>query len=276
MSNRKLALALGVFGLVFILTVIIFPAQDWAHAIFSKNESAFAGKLAVLEGRVEEIYRSQQLLQQDIDKLNFITGADSGDLDVKELSSGVLQPEGPVEYNPNDDPSTNMDFRKLQLKRLINVGFNEERAEYVLSLWGRFEYDQMQVAYKLQHLPDNSSPEAQELMAEFDRYSSPFLYMSKMLSKEEFDLYAKSVGMKPQLTIGKVLPDSQASRINLKQGDQVLSYNGASVVTIHDLRQMIQRIPPGKSIPLEIIRKGKDFSETVYISSGPLGILSTE
>ncbi|MFA0813239.1 PDZ domain-containing protein [Microbulbifer epialgicus] len=274
MSNRKLIL--GVFGLIFILVVIIFPVQDWAHAIFSKSGSVIDEKLSALENRVEEIYSAQQLLQKDIDKLNSIADADSGNHDIKELPSEILYSEGSAENYPNDIRSTIVDLRKHELKRLIDVGFNEERAEYVLSLWDRLQYDQMQLAYKLRYLSDPSSSEAKELTAELQTYNSPFLVMSKMLSKAEFDLYTKSLGMKPQLTIGKVLPDSPASIINLKQGDQVLSYNGAPVVTIYDLRQRIQDIPPGQNIPLEIVRKGKDVSEIVYISSGPLGILSAE
>ena len=67
----------------------------------------------------------------------------------------------------------------------------------------------------------------------------------------------------------KVYKDSPAEEGGLKEGDLILTFNKESVKTTRDLVRMVSTSDVGKSIPLEILRGGKEMTINIKIGKMP-------
>ena len=70
---------------------------------------------------------------------------------------------------------------------------------------------------------------------------------------------AKSFGMKKPkgALISKIIPDSPASKSDLKVGDIILKFNGKDITTSSSLPPIVGNTKVGKSVKIEILRNGK-------------------
>jgi C-terminal processing protease CtpA/Prc len=65
--------------------------------------------------------------------------------------------------------------------------------------------------------------------------------------------------------LGKILPDSPASKAGLKENDVVTQLNGQPVEGATQFRRMIHEIPPGRAIQLTIWRDGRSQTQSVTL-----------
>lgn len=82
---------------------------------------------------------------------------------------------------------------------------------------------------------------------------------------------AQSFGLdKPKgALVGQVLPDGPAHEAGIKAGDVVISYQGQAVQQSSDLPLMVGRTRPGTSVPVIVIRGGKEVALTATIKQLP-------
>lgn len=82
---------------------------------------------------------------------------------------------------------------------------------------------------------------------------------------------AQSFGLdKPRgALVGQVLADGPAQQAGVKAGDIIIAFNGQPVPTSKDLPLMVGRTRPGVSLPLTVIRDGKEQALTVRIAELP-------
>ena len=82
---------------------------------------------------------------------------------------------------------------------------------------------------------------------------------------------AESFGMeRPHgALIAKVLPDSPATAAGLEVGDIVIRFNGEEVSFSSDLPPMVGNSMIGKSVPVDIIRRGKEQTVSITIAELP-------
>jgi serine protease Do len=71
------------------------------------------------------------------------------------------------------------------------------------------------------------------------------------------------------ILVSEVTPGSPAEKAGLKQGDVVLSLNGALLSDVADLRNRIASTKPGSTAALEIIREGRKEQVQVEIAEQP-------
>jgi serine protease Do len=78
---------------------------------------------------------------------------------------------------------------------------------------------------------------------------------------------AKSFDMKEPrgALVSEVTPGGPADKGGIKQGDIVVSFDGKSVKTANDLPYMVAETPVGKTVPVTVIRSGKEFNLNVRI-----------
>jgi len=78
---------------------------------------------------------------------------------------------------------------------------------------------------------------------------------------------AKSLKLSPDhgALIGKVLPDSPASKAGLKENDVVTEINGQRVEGTAQFRRMIREIPGGRNVQLSVWRDGKQQNITATL-----------
>jgi serine protease Do len=82
---------------------------------------------------------------------------------------------------------------------------------------------------------------------------------------------AESFGMdKPQgALVAKILPDSPASQAGLEVGDVIVSFDGRDVGFSSDLPPMVGATQAGRTVPLEIIRRGRKSTLKIVVAELP-------
>ncbi|WP_246480541.1 DegQ family serine endoprotease [Motiliproteus sediminis] len=69
--------------------------------------------------------------------------------------------------------------------------------------------------------------------------------------------------------VAKVLPDSPAAQAGLQEGDIIVEFNDHPISVSSELPQLVGRIKPGRSVPLEVVRNGSNKALSVTIGVLP-------
>lgn len=69
--------------------------------------------------------------------------------------------------------------------------------------------------------------------------------------------------------VGMVMEDSPANSAGIQQGDILLSVDGREVNGLYELRNALNGIPPGQSLPLSIQRDGETLVLDIVVGSRP-------
>jgi serine protease Do len=69
--------------------------------------------------------------------------------------------------------------------------------------------------------------------------------------------------------VGQVLPDSPAQAAGIQVGDIIVAFNSQPVNQSRELPPLVGRIRPGASIPLILIREGKEQTVTIKLEELP-------
>jgi serine protease Do/serine protease DegQ len=65
--------------------------------------------------------------------------------------------------------------------------------------------------------------------------------------------------------INQVLPGSPAQKAGLKQGDVLLRFDGREIAGVRQLQLVVANTPPGKTVPVEVLRDGKHVTLSVSV-----------
>jgi serine protease Do len=78
---------------------------------------------------------------------------------------------------------------------------------------------------------------------------------------------AKSFAMKEPrgALVSEVTPGGPADKGGIRQGDVIVSFGGKSVKTANDLPYMVAETPVGKTVPVTVIRSGKEINLNVRV-----------
>ena len=95
-----------------------------------------------------------------------------------------------------------------------------------------------------------------------------------MLIQEMTPELAQSFGLdKPRgALIGQVMAEGPAQGAGVKVGDIIVAFNGQPVLHSTDLPLMVARTRPGTTIPLTVIRDGKEQTLNVQITQLPVEV----
>ncbi len=80
---------------------------------------------------------------------------------------------------------------------------------------------------------------------------------------------AQKFNIKGGVLVTKVMPGSPAEKGGLKSGDIIVKYNGEDVKNVADLQLKVINTPPGRRVPVTIIRDGKTMVLNVKIGQMP-------
>jgi len=157
--------------------------------------------------------------------------------------------------------------RELTERALMAAGFSASEAEYY-----RRRYDEAAMAQL--YLRDQAEREG---WVGTPRYYEALRDVRKGLDslRDEMDENAYSrflyaLGQPNRVTIRRVLSGSAAQAAGLLPGDIVLSYDGAPVYAVSDVRRGARGGDPGETVPVDILRGGNRIQ--AYLPRGPLGI----
>lgn len=153
-------------------------------------------------------------------------------------------------------------YQERRVGRMVEGGFSEDEARRILQQESEAQYKAMQAAW-----------EAQRNGETFDRFASMNSTQSILRSEIGDDAYARYLEVQGQPTavnVTQVLGGSPGTRAGMQAGDQVVSYNGARVFSMSDLRNQTMQGEPGEEVVIEIDRDGMRMQLTV--PRGPIGI----
>ena len=66
--------------------------------------------------------------------------------------------------------------------------------------------------------------------------------------------------------VGDVIPDSPASQSGLQRGDVIVQFNNKDVKDVHVLPKLVASIRPGTTVPVKVVRDGKNENLNVTIA----------
>ena len=64
--------------------------------------------------------------------------------------------------------------------------------------------------------------------------------------------------------VAQVMPNTPAAKAGLEQGDVIVEFNDKPVVKMRDLPLIVADTPAGKTVPITVIRNGKDYGIRYY------------
>jgi serine protease Do len=78
---------------------------------------------------------------------------------------------------------------------------------------------------------------------------------------------ADSLGIKDRhgALVAEVMKGSPAERAGIKTGDVIVEFNNKEIKDSSDLPAMVARVAPGTSVPLKVLRDGKDISLPIAV-----------
>ncbi|MCX7866023.1 MAG: DegQ family serine endoprotease [Limisphaera sp.] len=69
--------------------------------------------------------------------------------------------------------------------------------------------------------------------------------------------------------VAEVVPDSPAAEAGLKEGDVIVEFNNRKVEDMRHLRLMAAQTPPGTTVPVKVLRDGKELTLKVTLGEFP-------
>ena len=149
---------------------------------------------------------------------------------------------------------------EMLVNQLVEGGFAEDRANWIVERSTEFQWDAMQARY-----------EARQNGEGFDWTAlDPSARLRAELGDTEYEQYLESTGQPSIVSIQSVMATSNAERVGLQPGDEIRSYNGQRIFNMRELQIATNTSAPGTDVVVEVMRNGSPV--TVSIPAGPMGV----
>lgn len=146
------------------------------------------------------------------------------------------------------------------VSRLVEGGFTQDRADWIVERSTEFQWDVMQASYQAQQNGEG-----------FDWLSlDPTARLRAELGDVEYEQYLEATGQPSIVSIQSVMATSHADRAGLQPGDEIRSYNGRRIFNMRELQIATNQTALGTDVVVEVMRNGSPM--TVTMPAGPLGV----
>ncbi len=218
-------------------------------------------RLAALERIISEERNARLVLE---DQLNMIF--EELDQYDEEIPRGgpseaavVIQAEGRPGMVVNA-PEEGASREEVMVDRLVEGGFTQDRADWIVERSTEYQWDAMQARY-----------EARQNGEGFDWAAlDPSMRLRSELGDVEYEQYLEATGQPSIVNVQSVMATSPAERVGLQAGDEIRSYNGQRIFNMRELQIATNQAVPGTDVIVEVMRDGSPM--TVSIPAGPMGV----
>jgi hypothetical protein len=149
-------------------------------------------------------------------------------------------------------------------QKLIAAGFTPDRADWLMQRVKELKAAQIQLMKESPAKPASEQPALARILIDGD------LPLREEIGDADYARYREATGRVMGTPITGVIPDSNADRIGLKKGDDIVQYGGKHVYSYFDLLSMASENKSGGPTLLEVRRGGQTFQ--VLLPQGELGI----
>jgi hypothetical protein len=162
---------------------------------------------------------------------------------------------------PSREPLDGTFLEQRQLERFVAAGFTLDRAQRILQ---REEELQMEVLRARYEATQSGAPP--EEVARLDQAT----LLRAELGDADYEKYLEARGRPTTINVREVLSNSPAQTAGLREGDEIVAYNGKRVFDMNELNTLTYEGRPGETVALEVLRNGQPMQ--VYVTRGPIGI----
>ncbi len=117
-------------------------------------------------------------------------------------------------------------------------------------------------------IPVNTAKPILQELENRGRIARPYLGAS-LMDKDIAARYGFEMDLHGGIFLVKVVPNSPASKADIRPGDIILSFNGAKVKTALELRSKLSECKVGQSVDVLIMRNGNTQTKTVVLEEVP-------
>jgi hypothetical protein len=263
MNKNVLAIALGLLAALAVLVLVLFAGDSQTPVTTAEPTSYFdqgaatEDRLRALEAAVAEERNARLLLEDELLALYAELDALGGSVDERE--------EPPVA----DFREAREEARRQSLargdqnkSRLIDAGFSEDRASWILTRAETLQMEQIQAVYDARQ----SGEPLDRAAFRFD----PDQALRAEIGDAEYEQYLEAYGRSTSVAVGTVLESSPGQRAGLQSGDEIVGYGGQRVFSYNELSSRTMNAQPGQSVVVDIVRDGVPMQ--VIVEAGPIGI----
>ena len=267
MNKNLLLIASGLLAAGLALAVVLLvrepapvaaPAAD--PALHFDQSAGTEERIRALEAAVAEERNARMLLEEELQAL--YAALDEVSAAQRAGNAGnddVREPRVQLSDGGQQGSAAEIDWRQ---SRLVDAGFSESRAEWILRRESELEMQRMQVLYEARRTGERP-PDFREMM-------NPDSALRAELGDAEYEQYLEAYGRSTSVTVGSVLESSPGQQAGLQPGDEIVAYGGERVFSYDDLSGRTMAATPGQPVVVDIVRDG--VAMQVVIEGGPIGI----
>ena len=267
MNKNFLASVAGLLAAGAAVAVVLLarqpetPAPDGAAVYFDPSAAA-EDRIRALEAAVAEERNARMLLEEELQALYDAVEALGEDRHLQPAEQPASAVSGPREQFSALREQRRADQMEQRLSRLIDAGFAEDRAEWILRRESELQLEQMQALYEAR--------QAGERADRFDPRMNPEKALRAEIGDAQYEQYLDAYGRSTSVAVGTVLESSPGQRAGLQPGDEIVAYGGERVFSYADLYEQTMNAAAGQPVVVDIVRNGMPMQ--VVIDGGPIGI----
>lgn len=256
-----------IIGLLSFIVVRIEGMQDKDTSTVNIPDSSISANLADIQKRLsifEE--RMQDEKNRRIHLENLLGGSNipvnAASMQLKPEKSPITNTENLTRVVIGNETSKDKEGeREKEIARFVEGGFSEDEAQWIVEKRENMFLDSLYSQWESRH---------QRYLEQGSTRKTATEEIRDRLGQEGYERYLKSIGSDVSAVIGGVMEGAPGELAGLKEGDEIISYNGERVYNHMELADISAHGELGEPVTLEIIRNGEKMQ--IQMERGPLGV----
>jgi membrane-associated protease RseP (regulator of RpoE activity) len=265
-NKNFIMIAIGLLAGVLALAIVLLlraPGPERAPladpALHFDQAAGTETRIRALEAAVAQERNARMLLEEELqalyaalDELRPATATAAEAADDRNASARLR--EARLQRNADDADSARA--------RLVEAGFSDDRAAWIVRRESELQMETMQAMYEFRRT--GKRPENFETIRDPDRA------LRAEIGDAEYERYLEASGRSTSVHVGSVIESSPGQRAGLLPGDEIVAYGGERVFNYNDLSMQTMAATPGQPVVVDVVRDGIPMQ--VVIEAGPIGI----
>lgn len=258
--------AILVAGLVAGYAVASFTGSESARVATTERSSTGPGDLPVVD-LDERLLALEQALIDETDKRLELEAIVRDFLDRpgtftnREIAAASSVPTDEERIERRRERMMDRFTPERRRQRLEEAGFDPERAGWILQRESELQLESLYTQWQARREQFLNGGQVGVVTP------SP---LRAELSDAEYEQYLTANGQPTSIRVNQLFDLSPAQYAGLRQGDEILSYNGERIYNIYELNAASVRGESGEAVTLEVLRDGATIQ--IGLPRGPLGI----